>query len=739
MTASGLTNSISTFYVWVTLGFNQPSIFYIYIGSAANSIGDSINIHSIQLEDVTAQSNQAPSEYIPTTSAPVTKCYDYLNPMIVDGVTGVVTDSGVRQSIVDWRGSELITNGDFSADTWNKGTNVSIDPVAKVANFASSPDGTALIQSGKISAGKSYEITYEIKSISSGYIVARVGGKNGVSKNAPGIYSEIITNTLSGYSTVGVMCAGITSATVDTISVKECYPVAKTGIKGLLIEPTKSNKCTCYATIPGDMLGSELVTNGGFDTDTGWNKGAGWTISSGVLNANVSSWSGAAQTITATTGKMYKYSLTATIISGSINLYLGTADTDNKIFSTAGTNTFTGNIRCGSGTSILNLASFSFVGTIDNVSIKEVILAAGTTANSLNPTAITNMTFSGYNQTSGNLVVGVKYKITARTTLDFTTCGAANNTVGTVFTATSAGTLGTGDSVDNQSVSLSIVDDTTNMTAAKLLSLNPSGKVYKLDNSLGASVIYSIPSGSTNGLTTHSDNVIARITQGTGKLQTSMQNFSPIPSFSGSSFVKYVGQGLTSINTGETLLIRADAGSIIYFIMPQLEECPVCTSLIPSQGGSAPRASIITSIPTPAKPVCGVLEWTYGGSTGAPQYLWCSSLDINNLTGLYFNYTCFDFVRKVSGVSTVSQKIITGVVGTSYKVGWRINTNGSLDIFINGAKGATQTNSSATNWGSTIHIGCKNATPEYPTLGQIKNKRWFNKPLSDLQMCSLTS
>lgn len=36
----------------------------------------------------------------------------------------------------------------------------------------------------------------------------------------------------------------------------------------------------------GLALGAELVTNGGFDTDTGWTKGTGWTISGGVATAN---------------------------------------------------------------------------------------------------------------------------------------------------------------------------------------------------------------------------------------------------------------------------------------------------------------------------------------------------------------------------------------------------------------------------------------------------------------------
>jgi len=53
-------------------------------------------------------------------------------------------------------------------------------------------------------------------------------------------------------------------------------------------------------------------------------------------------------------------------------------------------------------------------------------------------------------QTSGNLVKGQSYQITQHASaLDFVNdCGAGNSTVGTIFTATSACTLGTGDSVN---------------------------------------------------------------------------------------------------------------------------------------------------------------------------------------------------------------------------------------------------------------------------------------------------
>lgn len=54
---------------------------------------------------------------------------------------------------------------------------------------------------------------------------------------------------------------------------------------------------------------------------------------------------------------------------------------------------------------------------------------------------------SSQQTTTFPLVVGNTYEILTRTTLDFVTCGATANTVGTVFVCTVTGTLGTGDTV----------------------------------------------------------------------------------------------------------------------------------------------------------------------------------------------------------------------------------------------------------------------------------------------------
>ena len=69
--------------------------------------------------------------------------------------------------------------------------------------------------------------------------------------------------------------------------------------------------------------GAELVTNGNFDTDSDWNKGTGWTISGGLLNASSAS-SNCFQSSNFLLGKTYKltYSI-SNYVSGSFRVTIG--------------------------------------------------------------------------------------------------------------------------------------------------------------------------------------------------------------------------------------------------------------------------------------------------------------------------------------------------------------------------------------------------------------------------------
>jgi hypothetical protein len=120
----------------------------------------------------------------------------------------------------------------------------------------------------------------------------------------------------------------------------------------------------------GLVLGPELVTNGGFDTDTFWTKGTGVTISGGV--ASVTSLAAFSdflrnETATYTAGTFYEVSVDITAYtSGSIG-FLWPAAT--SFFSGVGTYKFT---VAATDSRIRLRTGDTFTGTIDNISVKEL-------------------------------------------------------------------------------------------------------------------------------------------------------------------------------------------------------------------------------------------------------------------------------------------------------------------------------------------------------------------------------
>ena len=118
-------------------------------------------------------------------------------------------------------------------------------------------------------------------------------------------------------------------------------------------------------------FGSEEVTNGDFATDSDWVKGTGWTISGGKANANtVGDYITLYQNSVLTIGKNYKSSFTVTdYTQGTIRLTQGGSDISGQKNS-VGTyvNYFTA-----TNTTIDLQGISSFIGSIDNVSVKEVL------------------------------------------------------------------------------------------------------------------------------------------------------------------------------------------------------------------------------------------------------------------------------------------------------------------------------------------------------------------------------
>ena len=118
-------------------------------------------------------------------------------------------------------------------------------------------------------------------------------------------------------------------------------------------------------------LGSELVTNGDFATDSDWNKGTGWSINDGkAVSVGGGDFASFNQDISAVTGKTYKITFTISDFeSGQLFVNLQGSSTT---YTSSGTYTL---YLAASGSRLYFVSGGSgnnFVGKIDNVSVKQV-------------------------------------------------------------------------------------------------------------------------------------------------------------------------------------------------------------------------------------------------------------------------------------------------------------------------------------------------------------------------------
>lgn len=129
-----------------------------------------------------------------------------------------------------------------------------------------------------------------------------------------------------------------------------------------------------YPTIPaqkqtittGPTLGADLVVNGGFATDTVWNKGTGWTISGGVAVGTATTGT-LRQTGILTVGTLYKITFDLVVTSGTITLTRPDAVVETLSQS--------GSYVVWAVAAITDIefdALTAFTGTIDNVTVQAV-------------------------------------------------------------------------------------------------------------------------------------------------------------------------------------------------------------------------------------------------------------------------------------------------------------------------------------------------------------------------------
>ena len=265
-------------------------------------------------------------------------------------------------------GSEQITNGGFDTDSdWVLGNQW------QISNGKANGNGTGgqlkQILAAPINAG-TYTISYDISEYISGVLRVGFEGILGTDRSSNGSFTDIITITsvedilnFNNYSRNFV-------GSIDNVSVKEIT-------NAVIYKNIPQSARELYSLDVDTWTGSgNVVTNGDFANDSGWYKDANWSISGGKATSTGSGRMFQVIAPLETRRKTVKvtFDITARTQGGVVvNCY----GIESQLFNSVGTHTFSGVT-----TNTLNLyfnnsgAGGNFIGSIDNVSVKEVIEVA---------------------------------------------------------------------------------------------------------------------------------------------------------------------------------------------------------------------------------------------------------------------------------------------------------------------------------------------------------------------------
>jgi len=416
----------------------------------------------------------------------------------------------------------------------------------------------------------------------------------------------------------------------------------------------------------GALLGPELITveaDRTFSSDTGWwtKSGAGTTISNGIANV------AAAET---TIWGLYKgsllvagsrYRLLYTLVSannGGTRILLGTggAATQRTI-----PGTYSEEVVCaGDGNLRFYVSAIGASWSIDNISVREVIPqwlppTAGTTSNISTRKGIRTIqtadTFEGMlvEPAMTNKLTCMKSNPTATTNIPLTGDGAAVLSV--------------------------VTDPATYLSTAGLADICTTNKIYKWDNSAGVGAAIAVLGGTTGNINVHSFSmyIIAAVGAGTVYLRTDAADAVAIPA----TFQRLKKENVTPDTTARQVRIAIDAGAIVYFILPQLEESAFCTSIIAPAADTAAAqtraASVVSASTSGVFPSSGQDFAIFmrvvpeaGGQSGKIA-LATNSLN-NSRVFIEFNATTVLFSKVLSGAFYSVSALYTNVAGTPISV-----------------------------------------------------------------------
>jgi len=269
---------------------------------------------------------------------------------IVVAGTSLVTRDATEPKGVQGRGPELVAspNFEYPAD-WTEGDGWTAN-VGYADCDGTQPGSANLYQSSVLSdVGTLVEATFTVSNYVSGSVRPYVGGGGqGTYVSADGTYSEqvVVASNTDAY----IQGSSTFVGRITNVSFKQVTP---------------------YDGWVEETLGPELVVNGEMDTDTDWDKGVNWSIAAGVASFTGVGVDTLRQDIGLVTG--ITYSLTYTISGRTTGALQPVFGGDANGVNQTADGTYTDTVQSGTNNLIYFQPTSGFDGSIDNVSVKEVI------------------------------------------------------------------------------------------------------------------------------------------------------------------------------------------------------------------------------------------------------------------------------------------------------------------------------------------------------------------------------
>ena len=550
------------------------------------------------------------------------------------------------------------------------------------------------------------------------------------------------------------------------------------------------------------QLGSELVVNGNFATDSDWTKGTGWSIADGkAVGVNASGI--LEQSISFTENKIYKISFSVLDLnSGSVaiqtnqsNIQTISSNGDYEIYYTSVAND--NEIRFN------GIDSSPFNGSIDNVSVKQVDpndywnLGNGWSIEDGKASRTSQASSSVITANNTTLTVGKTYKC-VMTISDYSSGSARFETGSTGFTLYSKnGTfieyiVATGTtfnvkgnssftgSVDNVSVTEVLgdkprIDYTDSLTSPSLLlepqstNLLPYSENFnewnKNDVTIesgylapdGTNDAFKVNGGSTSSLTfspglssTDTRTIWARTISGTGQVNLTSHNNNTNNLFTiTEQWQRFEVNGTTS-SSGQAFFYAVDfrgSSTLTEVVLwgAQAETLPYATSYIPTAGSTVTRAQETCNGAGNASTFNsaeGVLyaEIAALANDLTNRYITLSDGTSNNRLIIRYsngNNNLLNAQFRVGGVLQANINKVLSDITISIKVAFKFKQN-DFALWIDGVEVGTDTSGSVPSINTFNKLSFEDATGGVPLYGRVKGVYVFNEALADDELQQLT-